>query len=168
MSEEITAAAQAAFAAYHKGVAGTDLVMPDSWDMQPAGVQADWLAATQAAAKVLGALESTPLAAEPEPAKVIVVTEVPFSEGAPRERRYAADSFEGDSSGLDIKRAGRVIATYPGEHAYLSVREEGAIASDGPADKRKLAIALDTLREMQQNGDEAASEALAQIADADL
>lgn len=55
MSEEkeITAAAQAAFAAYHHGVAGAPLVMPDSWDMQPAEVRAGWLAAMQAGAKVL-------------------------------------------------------------------------------------------------------------------
>lgn len=133
MSEEITAAAQAAFAAYHKGVAGTDLVMPDSWDMQPAGVRADWLAAMQAGAKVLGALESTPLAAGPEPAKVIVVTEVPAS-GLDRatERHFpeATHWTEFDDGRLHVfNRKARRIATYAGGR-WISVREEDTTLPD--------------------------------------
>ena len=82
---------------------------------------------------------------EPTPAKVIVVVE-PRGEGRTVERYYAADGFDADTSGLDIARDGHVIASYPGEHSWLSVREDGALVPDGTA--KALGIARRALEEI--------------------
>lgn len=49
MSEEFTPG-MAAFAKYHERTAGAPLLMPDSWDMQPEAVRADWDATAEAVA----------------------------------------------------------------------------------------------------------------------
>lgn len=60
MSEETTASAlgQIAFAEYYGHSAGMPLVMPDSWNMQPEGIRADW----EAAAVAVAAHVTTPTA----------------------------------------------------------------------------------------------------------
>lgn len=60
MSEAIKLA-QVAFAAYYRGTAGAPLIMPDSWDMQPAGTRADWVNAVLAVKAYLADVD------EPEP-----------------------------------------------------------------------------------------------------
>ena len=76
-----------------------------------------------------------------QPAKVIIVTE---ANG--RDRHYLADSFDGDTSGLDVSRDGHVIASYPGEHSWLNAREDGAEVPDST--DRALRIAKKALEEI--------------------
>lgn len=100
-----------------------------------------------------GALERA-LATHPEAAKVFIVTEQRGQ--IVTERRYAADSFDADSSGLDVIRDGRVVAAYPGEHTWLSVREDGAEVPDATA--RALAIARKALQEIASPADDTISD----------
>ena len=69
-----------------------------------------------------------------EPAKVIVVTEVPAGERGPVERRYRADEGDDhtDYGRLRIKRDGRKVAGYNAD-AWLSWREHGAEVDDETA-----------------------------------
>ena len=109
--------------------------------------------------------------AEPEAAKVIIVE----CEGRPA-RLFAATGWEvlagdgNDAGDLVLAVDGDEWVAQIGARHWDSVCKAEAIL---PADLyarhgKKLAIALDALREMREQGDEAASEALAQIADVDL
>lgn len=124
------------------------------------------------------ALLPQPADAEPEPAKVIVVTERDRLGRVARELRYDANQAEVSEYGiLRVLRKGRVIGEHQGPGGF-SWREEGAVACDGPADKRKLAIALEALKRLSEqdyNPDnpgeqtfEIAEDALVSIADVDL
>ena len=111
--------------------------------------------------------------AEPTPPKVIVVTEM-----SGRERRFPADGFNHGLLGVTVKRGEKTIAYYPAG-TFLGVREEGAAANDGPADKRKLAIALKGLEGIEDHVDDTENrewadlrimvgDIFAEIADVDL
>lgn len=105
-----------------------------------------------------------------EPAKVIIVE----CEGKPA-RLFAATGWEVLGTGPE---AGDLALAADGDErvAQIGARHWDTVCkaeSVLPADLyarhgKKLAIALDALREMREHGDEAASEALAQIADVDL
>lgn len=91
---------------------------------------------------------------EPKPATVIVVTEMPFGDGAPVQKRYGANQTDTSPYGqLRLLRKGTEVAVYQ-SNAWLSVREEGAIVNDGPADKRKLGIALKGLDQIEDHLDD--------------
>lgn len=86
-------------------------------------------------------------ASEPEPAKVIIVTETPFGNGAPFQRRYDANQTDTSSYGqMRLLRKGREVATYQ-SNAWLSVREDGAEVPDSPA--RALRIARRALTDIR-------------------
>ena len=119
---------------------------------------------------------------EPKPATVIVVTETPVGDRAPVERRYAATQWDdSEYTRLRIIRSGHQVASYA-DNAYLSVREDGATTADPYYSQgRKLAIALDALREIGDRFisddldedlcrvlDKIAGHALEQIAELDL
>jgi hypothetical protein len=84
--------------------------------------------------------------AEPEAAKVIVVTEAPIGDDRPVERRYAAEVWGHQVDGslavghahATIENAMRGTAGYA-KGAWLSVREDGSLVPDGT--QRALAIA---------------------------
>jgi hypothetical protein len=109
--------------------------------------------------------------AEPEAAKVIVVTETGFGERV-IEKRFVGAYVPGDFGLLTITRDGREVARYQ-PHAWHSVHEDGAAAGDPYYRQgKKLAIALDALRAVAGIGspdaEEVAAKALDDIMDVDL
>lgn len=106
----------------------------------------------------------------PEPAKVIIVE----CDGKPA-RLFAATGWEVVASGSD---AGDLALVVDGDEwvAQIGARHWDTVAKAEailPADLyartgKKLALALDALREMREHGDEAAAEVLAAIEDVDL
>ena len=67
---------------------------------------------------------------EPKPAKAIVVTEMPFGDGAPVQKRYGANQTDTSPYGqLRLLRKGTEVAVYQSS-AWLSVREDGALVPD--------------------------------------
>ena len=174
MSEEIPGLGEIAYVGYFKASDGKSLVsgapLP-AWDEQAPGIRQAWNLAAMAVVDRW----SEP-GDEPEPAKVIVVTEA-----GGKERRYRADSWSVvdfvlqvgiDFTDDDGNECERGIASYP-PNAWLSVREDGALVPDGAM--RKLGIALDALRSIAAitgpddgTAPDTAQQALYEIAEGDL
>lgn len=142
MSIVETDTGQVAYEAYALASDGVSLVsgqpLPE-WDEQDERIRQAWRDVYDAV--ILSAGVMTREDQDARPAKVFIVTEQRGQ--IVTERRYVADSFDADSSGLDIIRDGRVVAAYPGEQTWLSVREDGAEVPDATA--RALGIAKHAL-----------------------
>lgn len=145
----MTAFGKANYDAYREFSHGASMVTGDpipQWDKLPVHIQSAWDAGADGVALVLAECPVDEDAPGSEPPKVIIVTEA-----SGRERRFTADGFDGDTSGLDVRRDDRVIATYPGEHSWLSAREDGATVPD--ATVRALAVAKGALEAVAQISD---------------
>lgn len=150
MSEEIAELGEIAYVGYFKASDGKSLIsgapLP-AWDEQAPEIRQAWNLAAMAVVD-----RWREAGDEPEPAKVIVVTEA-----SGRERRFDADSWDGSSGdgGLDVHRTSReedpIVAHYA-HGAWLSVREDGAEVPD--ATKRALGIAKAALREIDERAND--------------
>jgi hypothetical protein len=93
---------------------------------------------------------TTPIVAEPEAAKVIVVVEAPAGDRSPVERRYPANRWNLNDDGLTIHRDPATVARY-NDHAWLSVRFDGALVPDTTV--RALGIAKRALEAVTRISD---------------
>jgi hypothetical protein len=184
MSEEIPELGEIAYTGYFKASDGKSLIsgapLP-AWDEQAPEVRQAWNLAAMAVVDRWSEPGDDDPELKPEPAKVIIVTEIPIGDRPPVERRYAAVTWtEHVDHVLEIRadedeeRKGRVATYQP--NAWLSVREDGALMPDSTALKlanamRALRVIAGTVLEKSDERREVvaiARDALEQITDEDL
>lgn len=142
---------QVAYEAYCLASDGVSLVSGQPlpvWEAQAEDIRMAW---RMSAGAVLITIDQHDEAArEPQPANVIIVTEVPIGDRQPVERRYAADKWDENADGVSILRAGHVVARYR-YGAWMSARENDATVPDATA--RALGIAKRALEAVTRISD---------------